>query len=238
MNKTYAIVLAAGSGKRMGGEIEKQYQLLGGKPVLYYSLYAFEQSEVDEIILVTSKERMDYVRSEIVEYYDIHKVSRIVCGGAERYESVYNALKQIDGDGIVLIHDGARPFITTEVIKRIIDKAEETGACIPAVPVKDTIKCVLNDVVESTPDRSKLYAAQTPQGFSVSMLKEAYQKYLAIAKSEANWFFATDDSMLAEKMMDKQIAVVEGDSRNIKLTEPEDRLFAEWLLQDRSNKIG
>ena len=140
MNKTAAIVLSAGRGTRMQSDIPKQYMPLNDKPVLYYSLKAFQESSVSTIILVTGKEDIDYCQKEIVEKYHITKVAAIVSGGKERYHSVFEGLKQLEGYDYVLIHDGARPCVDKEIIERSIEAVIQDKACVVGMPVKDTIK--------------------------------------------------------------------------------------------------
>ena len=139
MKKYAAIVLSAGSGSRMKSDIPKQYLPLIEKPVIYYSLMAFQNSPVDEIILVSGANDIEYCRKEIVERYGLSKVTKIVAGGKERYDSVYEGLCATDAE-YVLIHDGARPVLTSDLIDRMIQGVENTGACIAAMPVKDTKK--------------------------------------------------------------------------------------------------
>ena len=154
--KTAAVVLAAGSGKRMGTSVHKQYLLIKGKPVIYYTLRAFELSEVDEIILVTGADEIDYCSREIVEKYNFQKVRAVIAGGKERYDSVYEGLKALSDCDYVLIHDGARPLISSVLINANISCVQEKEACITAVPAKDTIKVVDNKgYVADTPERSK-----------------------------------------------------------------------------------
>ena len=140
MAKYTAIVLSAGKGSRMGSSVHKQYLLLCGRPVIYYTLKAFEESPVDEIVLVTGEGEEEYCQKEIVEKYKLHKVTKIVKGGKERYHSVFQGLSACEHTDYVLIHDGARPFIGQEVIRHIMDEVQKKHACIAAVPVKDTIK--------------------------------------------------------------------------------------------------
>ena len=167
MAKYTAIVLSAGKGSRMGSSVHKQYLLLCGRPVIYYTLKAFEESSVDEIVLVTGEGEEEYCRKEIVEKYKLHKVTKIVKGGKERYHSVFQGLSACEHTDYVLIHDGARPFIEQEVIRHTMDEVQKKHACIAAVPVKDTIKKVdENGKVEDTPPRKSLYTVQTPQAFS------------------------------------------------------------------------
>ena len=162
--RTAAVVLAAGSGKRMGTAVHKQYLLIKDRPVIYYTLQAFEDSEVDEVILVTGADEVDYCRKEIVEAYRFKKVRDVVAGGKERYDSVYEGLKALSGCDYVLIHDGARPLISRTLINANINCVQETKACITAVPAKDTIKVADdNGYVADTPDRSRLWQIQTPQ---------------------------------------------------------------------------
>ena len=175
--RTAAVVLAAGSGKRMGTAVHKQYLLIKDRPVIYYTLQAFEDSEVDEVILVTGADEVDYCRKEIVEAYRFKKVRDVVAGGKERYDSVYEGLKALSGCDYVLIHDGARPLISRTLINANINCVQETKACITAVPAKDTIKVADdNDYVADTPDRSRLWQIQTPQSFSYALVLEAYRK--------------------------------------------------------------
>ena len=161
--QTCAIVLAAGQGKRMGTRIQKQFLDLGGYPVLFYSLNAFEKSQVDQVILVTGKQEMEFCRQDLVERYGFSKVKAVVAGGAERYHSVCEGLKQVpDSSAIVLIHDGARPFVDSEIIDRTIEAAEQFGACAAGMPSKDTVKIAdENGFAASTPDRSRVWMVQT-----------------------------------------------------------------------------
>lgn len=229
MSKVVCIMLAGGKGKRMGTKVSKQYLLLDEKPVLFYSLKAFEE-HVDEIIVVAAKGEEEYCKENIVDKYGIEKVSAVVTGGAERYLSVYEGLKAIKKTGeetYVLIHDGARPFICGDVIKKTIEKVEETGACIVAVPSKDTVKIGNTDnIVESTPDRRNVWLVQTPQAFEYEAIFEAYKKAIASGRDDI-----TDDSMVMESFGDKEIHFVEGNYDNIKLTTPEDLIHGMAILR-------
>ena len=149
--KCTAVVLAAGKGSRMGTKIQKQYLEICGKPVLYYSLAAFAASPIiDEIILVTGEGKTDYCRKNIIEAYGITKVNKIVVGGKERYESVYKALREIEPEGYVFIHDGARPFVDESIIERTYQAVKEYRACVAGMPSKDTVKIVdENDLMEN-----------------------------------------------------------------------------------------
>lgn len=219
-----AIVLAAGQGRRMGTKVQKQYLLLAGKPVLYYSLDTFQRSElIDEICIVTGAGDEAYCKEEIVERYGITKVSRIIAGGAERYLSVWNALQTLDGEGYVFIHDGARPFVDENMILRAYDQVLYHQACVVGMPVKDTIK--ISDAegfVKETPDRSRVWMVQTPQVFETALVKRAYA--LLMEKKETN---VTDDAMVVEQMMKIPVKFVEGSYENIKITTPEDLKIGE-----------
>lgn len=225
-----AIVLAAGQGRRMGTKIQKQYLLLNGKPVLYYSLNVFQKSEViDEICIVTGAGDEDYCKREIVERYGITKVSQIIAGGAERYLSVWNALQVIGEDGYVFIHDGARPFVDEEMLYRVYNQVVCHRACVVGMPVKDTIKISdENGFVKETPDRSRVWMVQTPQVFDMALVKRAYA--LLIEKNEIN---VTDDAMVVEQMMKIPVKFVEGSYENIKITTPEDLKTGEIFAKNR-----
>lgn len=231
MKKYAAIVLSAGSGSRMKSDIPKQYLPLLEKPVIYYSLMAFQNSPVDEIILVSGANDIEYCRKEIVERYGLSKVTRIVAGGKERYDSVYEGLCSTDAE-YVLIHDGARPVLTSHLIDRMIQGVENTGACIAAMPVKDTIK--LSDEhkqVASTPDRKHLWMVQTPQCFARTLLEESYEILKCKQKAGENVPDITDDAMIVEYATGKKITLVEGAYTNLKITTPEDLAVAEIFLK-------
>lgn len=233
MEKKYctAIVLAGGSGKRMGTKVHKQYLMLNRYPVLYYSLEAFQKSAwMDEIILVTGAGEEEYCRKEIVDRYGFSKVKKIVAGGAERYNSVWNGLQQVTKqEGYVYIHDGARPFVDEEMIERAYQCVSETKACVAGMPVKDTIKVVdENNYVKDTPERKTLWLVQTPQVFETDLIKTAYQKLI-----ENEIENATDDAMVVEQMMEHPVKLYPGSYENIKITTPEDLLVAEAFLHSR-----
>ena len=222
-----AIVLAAGSGSRMKSKVPKQFLELGGKPLIYYSLARFEASVVDEIILVTRQQDIDYVREENVKKYGFSKVRSIVPGGKERFESVSRGLKAVNRKSdIVMIHDGVRPFVTNSMILDSISNARRYKACTVAVPGKDTIKVVDEDMngVE-TPDRSTLYIVQTPQSFNKALLDEAYKRLRVSGDRNI-----TDDTMIVEKYMGQTVKIIEGDYKNIKVTTPEDIPVAEAMM--------
>ena len=227
--KVTAIVLAAGQGTRMGGKTAKQYLLLDGRPVLYYALLAFEKSMVDEIILVAGEKDLPFCRTEIVEKYGFSKVTRIVAGGKERYHSVYQGLKAAGGADYVLIHDGARPFVSDDIISRTIEAVKKEKACVVAMPVKDTIKIANEDhYAIETPNRSKVWMIQTPQAFSYDLILHAYEKVLASGDA-----VIPDDAMVLEKAENIPVKLVQCSYTNIKITTPEDMKIAEIFLKDR-----
>lgn len=231
MNKITAIVLAAGSGSRMKSKTKKQFMEIKGKPVIWYSLFEFEKSRVDEIILVTGKEDIDYCKKEIVEKYNLKKIKNVVAGGSERYESVYNGLKEVTGN-IVLIHDGARPLINNEIIERSIEGTIKSDACVVGVPVKDTIKRANKEgYIIDTPNRSELWITQTPQSFKTDLVKMAYKKMKEELEKGNTTINITDDAMVVEEFTTNQVRFVQGDYKNIKVTTPEDIDIAELFIE-------
>lgn len=231
MNKITAIVLAAGSGSRMKNKTKKQFMEIKGKPVIWYSLFEFEKSRVDEIILVTGKEDIDYCKKEIVEKYNLKKIKNVVAGGSERYESVYNGLKEVTGN-IVLIHDGARPLINNEIIERSIEGTIKSDACVVGVPVKDTIKRADKEgYIIDTPNRSELWITQTPQSFKTDLVKMAYKKMKEELEKGNTTLNITDDAMVVEEFTTNQVRFVQGDYKNIKVTTPEDIDMAELFIE-------
>lgn len=227
-NRTCAIILAAGQGKRMNSHIQKQYLLLNGKPLIYYALEAFEKSSIDEIILVVGSGEISYCKNEIIESYGFTKVSHIVEGGKERYHSVYEGLKTITDCAYVLIHDGARPLITSQVISRAIEGAKLYQACAVGVSVKDTIKIADSaGYAKETPDRSFLWAIQTPQSFAYEVIRKAYDQ---LFDREELITGITDDAMVVEMMTDFKVKLIQGEYSNLKVTTPEDIKIAEVLL--------
>ncbi len=230
--KNTAVVLAAGSGKRMGSDVKKQYMEINGKPLIYYSLKTFEESFIDDIILVTSKEDMEYVQKCIVDKFGFKKVSKIVEGGKERYHSVYNALCAINECDYVYIHDGARPCITQDILQRAADAVQKYDTAVIGVPSKDTIK-IVNTVgfVSSTPDRNLLWNIQTPQVFRYGLIKEAYDYVLGNEKTLADANInITDDSMIMELFKKTPVKLVMGSYENVKVTTPSDILLVKEAL--------
>ena len=219
-----AIILAAGQGRRMGADVQKQYIELEGKPVIYYTLKAFQDSEViDDIILAVGSEEEIHDCSELVQEYQFTKVDAIVLGGKERYDSVWQALKVIrDGglkvknqDGYVFIHDGVRLFVDGDIIRRGYETVREYKACVAGMPCKDTIKLVDEDDC----------TVQTPQVFETSLIIEAYSRLM-----REDSISVTDDGMVVEQMMNVPVKLYEGSYENIKITTPEDLEIAKVFL--------
>ncbi len=225
--KCTAIVLAAGQGKRMKSDVPKQFLKIQGYPVVYYSLQCFQNcSWMDEIILVTGEEEIAYCREHIVDAYGFTKVSRIVSGGRERYHSVYQGLLACRNTDYVFIHDGARPFITEELLERGLKCVREKGACVAGMPSKDTVKIVdASGQVIDTPDRKDVWNVQTPQIFSYGLIYAAYTKMMHNDGSGI-----TDDAMVLERYGDHPVYMYEGSYQNIKITTPEDLAVAEDFL--------
>ncbi|MBR4725387.1 MAG: 2-C-methyl-D-erythritol 4-phosphate cytidylyltransferase [Lachnospiraceae bacterium] len=242
--KTTAIIVAAGVGKRMNSTVKKQYMEIGGYPVLYYTISAFEKSNVDRIVIVTGKDEIEYVENEIVAKHMFKKVDCVVAGGRERSDSVYEGLKNTD-DGYVLIHDGVRMLVTPDLINKCIETVVADDACVAAVAVKDTIKeCMCPEdenpsnpdsarqnkvYIAKTLDRSVLYQIQTPQCFKTELIKDAFNKMHEIP--EGSRPVITDDAMPVELYTGHRITIVEGDYRNIKITTPEDLELARFWLE-------
>lgn len=227
-NKVVSVVIpAAGMGKRMNSEINKQYIELKEKPILAHTIEKFENNKyIDEIVIVTRKDEMDFCKENIVSKYNFRKIKSIVPGGKERRDSVFNGLKRISKNtDVVLIHDGARPFITDEIITNSIKEVLLHKAIVVGVPVKDTIKRVNQDeIIESTPDRKDLWSVQTPQGFIYDIIMKCYEKGLE------DDIDVTDDSMLAE-YYGYTVKMIMGSYKNIKITTPEDILIGESFIK-------
>lgn len=225
--RNVAIVLAAGRGTRMKSEVQKQYLLLQGKPVLYYSLNEFQRCPfMDEVVLVTGEGEQDFCKKEILKPYGFDKVTNVIAGGKERYCSVYEGLKAISNCTYVYIHDGARPFIDQEMLQRAHDAVAKYQACAVGMPVKDTIKISDTDgFAAHTPNRNLVWAIQTPQVFSYELIRKAYDR---IPKDgEVN---ITDDAMVMETFGEERVKLVHGSYKNMKITTPEDLLIAKSLV--------
>jgi len=242
-----AIVLAAGSGKRMKSSTAKQFMLLNGKPLIWYSLQTIELSEIiDDCVLVTGEEDIPFVQQEIVKKYGFRKVCHIVAGGSERYESVYNGLMEIKTseemqgkagnaeatEHYIFIHDGARPFLTEEILKNTYEAVLEHGACVAGMPVKDTIKIAdENGFAVETPNRNLVWAVQTPQVFEAGLITYAYEKLMAeLSHLKERGVAITDDAFVVEYMLGRKVKLVEASYENIKIITPEDIKTAQGFL--------
>lgn len=266
-----AVVLAAGSGRRMHASTAKQFMELAGKPLIWYSLYAVEHSEIiDDCILVTGEADIPYVRQEIVARYGLTKVTDVISGGAERYSSVCNAMKYIaegrqpvpNEDGYVFIHDGARPFLTEEILRNTYEAVCRYGACVAAVPSKDTVKIAdPQGFAVSTPDRRLVWNIQTPQVFETRLITTAYrelEKELMRLNGQdtrgentkgqdadgqstngrdqnRQCINVTDDASVVELFTDHKVKLTMGAYENIKITTPEDISTAEGFLELQNN---
>lgn len=216
-----AILVGAGKGKRLSSSFPKAFIKIGGKEVFYYSLLKFYR-KVDEIILVFPEGYVEKWKKILVKEFPEIK---IISGGKERYNSVKNGLDIMENqNGIVLIHDVARPFFSENLIKRVIEGAEKYGACIPSIEVKDTLKQIEGDFVIKTLDREKIFAVQTPQGFKIEIIKEAYKE------AEKKNVFGSDDASIVERIGVK-VYSVKGEVENIKITYPFDLRIAEIVVR-------
>lgn len=227
-NRIGAIVLAGGRGSRMNSEVRKQYMLLDGRPLITYALDAFEASpQVDDIVLVTGKNEQEYVTIEIVKAYGYSKISTVAVGGEERYHSVYAGLLALPDCRHVLIHDGARPLVTEDIISRAVEGVRMYQACVVGMPVKDTIKAADADQFGvATLDREQLWQIQTPQAFSYELIRGAYEWLMRHQECQAG---ITDDAMVVEKHTGHPIKLIRGSYSNLKVTTPEDLVIAAAL---------
>ncbi|WP_294153979.1 2-C-methyl-D-erythritol 4-phosphate cytidylyltransferase [uncultured Clostridium sp.] len=220
-----AIVLAGGRGKRMGSVQSKQYIDLNGRPILYYTLNRFiNNNNIDKVILVIPEDELELCQREVLDKYNL-KVDSIALGGKERQDSVYNGLRKAEGSDIVLIHDGARPFVSEKIIDDGIRYAELYGAAAPGVMPKDTIKVKNTESFSvETPERRRLVAVQTPQIFNYDMILKCHEKV------KKNRLEVTDDTMVAE-LFGNDVYIYEGEYTNIKITTPEDLILAQYLVK-------
>ena len=228
-NFVSVIVAAAGMSNRMGSKINKQFIAIDNKPILVHTLETFENCDyIDEIILVSKEDEVEYCKKEVVAKYRFKKVKNIIRGGKERQDSIYNGILALnENSNIVLTHDGARPFVKEEHIINGIEGVIEYGACVTGVPVKDTMKVVVEgtDRVHHTPNRSLMWAAQTPQCFWTDLLRQGYE--YAIDEG----IVGTDDSSLVEKM-GHPVTMIMGSYDNIKITTPEDLIIADSFYKE------
>ena len=221
-----AVVVAAGSARRMEG-IDKILTPLGELPVLVHTLYAFQDHPaIDEVIVVTSQERLLTV-GDLCRQYGLSKVKKIVVGGKERVNSVQNGLSEVREDAdIIAIHDGARPLLPAAVLTEVLEKAAVTGAAAPALPITDTVKRVADGLAQETVDRSVLFGVQTPQVFDAALIRAATKKALDEGA------LLTDDCSAVERMGMK-VSMTTGSKENLKLTTPYDLMVANAILEAR-----
>ena len=234
--KTAAVVLSGGSGKRMGADRPKQYLDLGGYPVIYYSLMAFEESFIDEIVLVCAAGDEEMCRNDIADRYGFKKIKSIICGGRERYHSVMNGVSAVSADAdYIFIHDGARPFISGKVLEGVLEDVKKYKASIVSVPAKDTVKLADEEAfVKATPPRKSVWQMQTPQVFEAALIRSAYGRL----KEEEEKLLArgveiSDDAMIVELLTDTRVHLYKGEYTNIKITTPEDLAYAEWFAANK-----
>lgn len=220
------LIPAAGMGRRMGASINKQYLQLAGRPILAHTLALFEHSpQIDRIVVISPPEEIDYCRREVVTAFGFRKVEAVIAGGVERQDSVRNGLRHLgdQAQDLVLIHDGVRPFFPAGLVAEVIRVAAEVGGCVVGVPVKDTVKEVAGGRILATPERARLWLAQTPQAFPCTVVRTAHEKAFA------EGFRGTDDASLVERL-GAPVAMLEGSYRNIKITTPEDLVLAQAFL--------
>jgi len=220
------VIVAAGTGSRMNMGINKQFIKLEGKEIIYYTIEKFYKNEnIDDIVVVVKEEEAEFFRKEILDKYNFKNI-KLAYGGKERQDSVYNGLKSLDKEcNIVLVHDGARPFVSNKIINKSIEEAKENKAIVVGVPVKDTIKVIDNDKnIVDTPNRNILWAVQTPQTFDYNLLIKSYEDAFK------DGFYGTDDAMLVERIGYK-VKMVEGSYNNIKITTQEDLGLGSQILK-------
>ncbi|MEW6713790.1 MAG: 2-C-methyl-D-erythritol 4-phosphate cytidylyltransferase [Nitrospirota bacterium] len=226
-NKAVAIVPAAGIGRRFDGTVRKTFVALNGIPLLIHTLKRLQDNAaISEIIPVLKEEDIEKW-SEAIDSHGLSKVKKVVPGGRERQDSVYNALKILKDESLILIHDGVRPLFSARLVERLVNEINGFDGIIPALPVKDTVKVIDTEgVVISTEDRGKLQAVQTPQAFPLRVIKEAYER------AYADGFHATDDSALVERIGGR-VKVIEGSPFNIKVTTQEDLEMVQYLIREQ-----
>ena len=224
----FVLIPAAGMGRRMKAAVNKQYLPLHDRPILAHTIALFDNHpRVDHVYVITPADEFAMCQSEVLQPFGFRKVRDLVAGGTERQDSVRNGLLACgaEAEDIVLVHDGVRPLLPAATIDRVLDKVAAEGACVVAVPVKDTIKQVADGRIEMTPDRRRLWQAQTPQAFRYGQLCTAYEQ------AARDGFLGSDDASLVERM-GQPVAIVEGSYRNIKITTPEDLILARAFLEN------
>lgn len=221
-NVIEAVIVAGGSGERMG-DVYKQFSPVGGKELFLYSVEKFLEYGVKRVILVVPEEKLSQLEEKTSEY---KKKVKVIIGGKRRQDSVYNGFKETSEE-IVLIHDAVRPFISVELIDKIVKGVKDFGICAPGIPVRDTLKIYKNDEILWTHERNNLLQVQTPQGFKRDILENIVSLF-----SKYNF---TDELAFAEKL-NYDINWVEGDPFNIKITYPEDMKLAQAIAEYLESK--
>ena len=224
-----AIIAAGGIGRRFGKDQPKQFYLLKGKPILSWTILRFEECIlVDRIILAVPRGMGKYTRQHVLSPFGYKKVKTVVEGGKERRDSVLQGLRALETDtDTVLVHDGVRPIISEELIRKVIQATQRWEAVVPGLPVRETIKQVgQNNLVRGTLDNKTIYLAQTPQGFKKDLICRAY------AQLKKRGWGASDDASLVEKLGVK-VKMIPGEETNIKITSPQDLVLSELFLEDR-----
>jgi 2-C-methyl-D-erythritol 4-phosphate cytidylyltransferase len=231
--RTLAIILAGGAGKRMGAATNKQFLLIDNKPIIVHTLEIFENCRsIDSIFLVVNQKDLPVIQKEILETYRFKKVTKVVIGGRLRQDSVRNGLEAIEGQcDIVVIHDGARPFVSPSFIEKGIFLMEMFDAVIPGLPAKDTIKAVSKEgFVSKTLPRDSLWQVQTPQTFKYELIVKAYREGMA------KKLYGYDDATFIEHL-GKKVKVIEGSPYNMKITTPEDLIIAQGILSQLKGTV-
>ena len=221
-----AIIVAGGKGIRMNNTVRKQYLLLAGRPILSHTLSAFDACNlINNILLVVPEQDFEFCHKDILSPLKLQKKVRLVSGGTERQNSVYNGLLSIDAGSMVVIHDGVRPFINSKQLAACINGAKEHGACILGIPAYDTVKSINSSgYIDKTLERNTIWLAQTPQAFKYDLIMKAHEN----AKQEG--FTGTDDAMLVERL-GINVRIIRGNRYNIKITTAEDLLLAKAILR-------
>lgn len=228
--KNIALIPAAGNGNRMGKKQKKQFLNLAGQPMLARTVLLFQNcDDIHEIIIVVPKNDVSYCQEEIINKYQLDKVKKVVTGGSNRAQSVYNGIKEIKAglEDIVLVHDAARPMLTPQLLKDLIKHLRtnpHSDGVIPVIPVKDTIKIIEAGKIVKTPLREKLFAVQTPQCFYINKLEAAFKESIGSLED------FTDESSMME-YLGYSIEPIKGEETNIKITTPQDLLLAQYILE-------
>jgi 2-C-methyl-D-erythritol 4-phosphate cytidylyltransferase len=223
----YTIIVAGGQGVRMGTALPKQFLEIDGKPILYYTLQAFiDALPEQQLVLVLPAHQLSYAQVALQHLPDSVDIT-LVAGGETRFHSVQNGLKAVGGEGIVLVHDGVRPLVSPELIRRCCAQAQEKGSAVPAIPVADSMRMVQGDSSEPV-DRGALRIIQTPQTFRTDILLPAFRQ---------PWQEGFTDEATVVEAYGEKVFLVEGERTNIKITTPEDLRIAEALLKDRKERV-